>query len=57
MAGLIERAPAAEVFTGEMFRQVLIEGFDKFGFRFGGVEVGLRRRLLPVCFFLFSLSS
>ena len=38
-------------------RDKVIEGFDQFGFRLGGVEVGSRRRLLPGCFFLFGLSS
>jgi hypothetical protein len=32
----------------------VIEGFNQFGFRLGGIEVG--RRLRPLCFLLLSLS-
>jgi hypothetical protein len=35
-------------------RDKVIEGFDEFGFRLGGVEVG--RRLRPLCFLFLSLS-
>jgi hypothetical protein len=37
----------------------VIEGFDQFGFRLGGVEVGRCRRygLRPLCFLLLSLSG
>jgi hypothetical protein len=38
-------------------RNKVIEGFDEFCFRLGGIEVGRCRRLLPGCFFLFGLSS
>jgi hypothetical protein len=35
-------------------RNKVIEGFDQFSFRLGGVEVG--RRLRPLCFLFLSLS-